>query len=79
MNVKNMNDLVQRAEELYATQLHAILEPEHLNEFIAIEPDSGDYFLGRTMREAGAAAHRAHPGRLTHMMRVGHKAAVYLG
>ena len=71
------DELVRRAEELYAAKLRAVLEPEHLDEFIAIEPDSGDYFLGRTMREVSAAARRAHPQRLTYMMRVGGKAAVH--
>ena len=47
--------------------------------FVAIEPESGDYFLGKTHSEAMKAARRAHPDRLCHAMRVGHKAALHFG
>jgi len=74
-----MDNLVQRAEALYASQLRGVLEPAHLHEFVAIEPESGDYFLGRTLSEAIGASRRAHPNRLAHAMRVGHKAALHFG
>ena len=70
---------VHGREEIYAARLRAVLEREHINEFVAIEPESGDYFLGRTLREAVRAARRVHPDRLTHAMRVGHKAAIHFG
>ncbi|QDU26364.1 hypothetical protein ETAA8_14420 [Anatilimnocola aggregata] len=70
---------VQRAEELYDTRLRSILEPDHANEVVAIEPDSGDYFLGKTISEAIGAARRSYPDRLAHAMRVGHKAALHFG
>ncbi len=63
--------------EINAARLRSALEAEHRDEFVAIEPESGDYFLGRTLREAVGAARRAHPDRLTHAMRVGHKAAIH--
>jgi hypothetical protein len=71
--------LVRRAEDIYASRLRALLEPDHMDEFVAIEPESGDYFLGKTLSEAAGAARRTHPGRLTHAMRVGHKAALHFG
>jgi len=72
-------ELARRSEELYQQKLKAILEPGHLHKFVAIEPDSGDYFLGDTMSEAGVAARKARPGCLTHTMRVGHPAAISIG
>ena len=71
--------LIARAEQLYATQLRALLEPNHLHQFVAIEPESGGYFLGSTLSEAIGAARRAYPDRLTHTMRVGHDAALHFG
>jgi len=79
MTTKNMNEFVQRAEEFYTSRLRAVLEPGHRDEFVAIEPESGDYFLGKTLSEAMAAARRSHPDRLAHAMRVGHKAALHFG
>jgi len=75
----DVDEFVRRAEELYTARLRAVLEPAHLDEFVAIEPESGDYFLGKTLSEAIGAARRSHPDRLAHAMRVGHKAALHFG
>lgn len=79
MPIPASQDLAERAEALYAERLRQLLEPEHNGEFLVIEPDSGDYFLGRTLMEASRAAREKHPGRLTHVMRVGHKTAFHFG
>jgi hypothetical protein len=70
---------VRDAELLYEQQLRAQLESAHQDEFVAIEPISGDFFLGRTLTEAVNAARDAHPDRLSHALRVGHKAALHFG
>jgi hypothetical protein len=72
-------DIARRAERLYAERLQQELEPDHANEYVAIEPESGQYFLGSTLSEAIQAANAAFPDRLTFTMRVGHAAAVHLG
>lgn len=79
MTEAEVEEFVRRAEKIYATRLRAVLEPEHLDEFVAIEPDSGEYFLGKTLNEATRAARQSYPDRLTHAMRVGHKAALHFG
>jgi hypothetical protein len=71
--------LIQRAERLYAERLKEKLEATHLHSFVAIEPDSGEYFLGQTLSEAAAAARAVYPDRRTHIVRVGHRAAVHIG
>jgi hypothetical protein len=75
----DVQQFVQAAEEIYAGRLQAVLEPEHRDEFVAIEPESGDYFLGKTLNEASQAARCVYPDRLTHAMRVGHRAALHFG
>ena len=70
---------VQRAEAIYETRLQTVLEPCYKDSYVAIEPESGEYFLGQTMNDAAKAARNAHPSRLNHVMRVGHKAALHLG
>jgi len=49
----------ERARCLYENHLSRKLEVEHPNEFVAIEPDSGNYFLGQTLSDAIQAARRA--------------------
>ena len=72
-------ELIEAGERLYATELRAILEPDHLGEFVAIEPVSGEYFLGKNMTEAVQAARRSHPARLPYVMRVGVNPAIHIG
>jgi len=73
------HELIRRAELYYEQHLKAKLEASHRDSFVAIEPDSGDYFLGRTLSEAANAARAAHPQRRAHIMRVGHRTAVHFG
>jgi len=79
MTEPDIDLFVQAAEEIYATRLQVALELKHMDEFVAIEPESGDYFLGKTLNEATQAARQIYPDRLTHAMRVGHRAALHFG
>lgn len=79
MTNPEIDKFVKKAEEVYTSRLREVLEPEHIDEFVAIEPESGDYFLDKTLSEAMGAARRSYPDRLAHAMRVGHKAALHFG
>lgn len=72
-------DVVQRAKLIYESELRARFEADHLHEFVAIEPDSREYFFGKTLSAAIQAARNAHPDRLAFALRVGHSTAVHLG
>lgn len=72
-------DHYQRAERFYQERLRTDLERSHLNSFVAIEPESGDFYLGRTLSEASAAASAAHPDRRCCVLRVGHPVAIHIG
>ena len=72
-------DIVRRGKEIYETRLRATLETSHPNKFLAIEPDSGDYFFGETFSEAIQAAQKAHPDRISYTLRIGHPAALHIG
>jgi len=53
------------------------LRDQHHGKFIAIEVDSGDYFLGATMIDADTQARAQHPGKVFYVGRIGHRAAVH--
>ena len=72
-------DVASRATEIYESRLRVKLEADHRNAFVAVEPDSGDYFLGETLTEAIQAAREAYPDRISFALRVGHPSAVNLG
>jgi hypothetical protein len=79
MASQSLDELVRDAENIYNRRLRAKLENDHRDEFVAIEPISGDFFLGRTLSDALGSARAAHPDRLSHAIRVGHRAALHFG
>ena len=71
--------VIDRAKRIYADQLRSTLEAHHRGRFVAIEPESGEHFLADTLDGAVQAARARHPARLSHIVRVGHPAALHLG
>ena len=71
--------VILRAKEIYERQLQGDLEANHMDQFVAIEPDSGDFFVGGTFDEAVKSARLKHPSKLTHTIRIGHAAAFHIG
>jgi len=71
-------DIARRATEIYEQRLRDELETKHRNAFVAVEPDSGEYFLGETLSAAIQAARAAYPDRISFALRVGHPSAVNL-
>lgn len=73
------SEIVRLGTEFYESELRATLEAEHLDEFVAIEPVSRTYYLGKEMSDATRQARAAFPNRRSYLMRVGHKTAVQIG
>ena len=71
--------VIERAKRIYAEQLQAVLEAQHRDRFVAIEPESGEYFLADTFDEAVKSARAKYPSRLSHTLRIGHRAALHMG
>ena len=76
---RSNENVAEQARQIYEERLRATLEESHMDEFVAIEPISGEYFLGRTLSDAIGASRTKYPERLVHALRVGHKAAVHFG
>jgi hypothetical protein len=68
--------LSSKGKEIYS-RIVAELEPEHKGDIVAIEVDSGNYFLGRTVVEAGKRARKQHPDKVFYFARIGFP-AVYI-
>jgi hypothetical protein len=71
--------VIDRARRLYTEQLQSLLESEHRDRYVAIEPDSGDYFLGDTLDKTVKLARTKYPSRLTYTIWIGHRAVFHLG
>ena len=79
MPTAELHELVQAGQEIYETRLRTQLERTHPNAFVAIEPESGDYFLGQSLTDAMNAVREKYPDRKAFALRVGHKATVEIG
>lgn len=76
--MKNQQSVAVAARPIFE-KLKSQLEAEHLNSFVAVEPISGEFFVGDTMSEAIGDSRRKYPDRLVHTFRIGHAAAVHFG
>lgn len=63
--------LATKGERLYATCIKALVEPAHVGEYVAIEVDSAEYFLGRTIVEAAQKAQAQYPDGVFHFIKIG--------
>lgn len=66
------------AKEVYQT-LKDCLEADHLDDFVAIEPNSKSYFIGKTFVEAALAAKEEFPDQKSFVIRIGREAAFHIG
>jgi hypothetical protein len=70
--------IIERSRQIYE-QHKEIWESAQRNRYVAIEPESGEFFLGDSFDEAVRAARVRYPDRLSHTIRIGHEAAFHLG
>lgn len=56
-------------------EIRAELEAENFGDFVMIEVDSGDFFVGKDSDDALELAQAAHPEKAFFLFRIGHRAA----
>lgn len=71
--------LARRGQEYYDRFLRPELEPEHKGKYLVLDVDSGDYELDSDEMAAIDRARAKHPDRIFYILRVGYRAAVYIG
>ena len=73
-NSKSIGELAQEGEEIYKSRLKRKLEEKHRGKIIAIDVDSGEYFMGKTVLEAVEKGRQKYPNKVFHVIRVGYPA-----
>jgi hypothetical protein len=63
-------EFITKAKEVYES-LKDELEPAHEGEIVAIHPDSGAHFLGKTLNEADEQAFSKYPDEWLYFVRIG--------
>lgn len=67
-------EMSRLAWERYAV-ISQELESAHFGQYVTVEVDSGDYYVGRDPAEARAKAIQEHPDKAFHVIRIGYRAA----
>jgi len=73
VRVANKYEIAEKGEKLYES-IKKVLEPEHKGEIVAINVNTGDYFLGKTPQEADKKARERFPDEVFYIKRVGYRA-----
>lgn len=70
---KKLKRLSSKGERVYRRLLRHLI-PKYKGRIIAIEPDSGKYFIGRDELKVALKAMKAFPNRLFRVFRIGYPA-----
>src|SRR5688572_3493194 len=70
----NAKRLAEAGQRLYEEKLRPKLEPRFTGKIVAIDVESGDYFLGDTLHEANQKARQKYPRRVFYAVKVGYPA-----
>lgn len=70
--------IIERAKVIYET--HRVdWEESRLGEFVSIEPTSGEWFFAESFDAAVRAARLKFPDRVSHTIKVGYGATIFIG
>ncbi len=73
------NQVVESGKKYYDEHLKQILEPEHNGEFVTIDYESGQYFVGKTDGEAVHKGKSAMPDKVLFLAKIGFEAVHKIG
>jgi len=70
-NSNTPEDVTREGERIYFDKLKDILEPAHNGEYVAIEVESGEYFVNKDLLTAIQEARIKYPNKLLHIVPIG--------
>ena len=65
-----------RARAVYDADIRHLVEQDYTGKFIAVEPESGDYVIHDQIVGAMLTMRAKRPNTYSHILRIGHKAAI---
>ena len=72
-------EVMEAAKRVYEERWRSRLEAEHWGAVIAVEPESGEYVLGKTFRDVDLARQAKFGTKMVYTFRVGGGGAVCIG
>jgi len=68
--VVDKDSIARRGEAIYQ-KIKTEMESNHKGEFLAIDPESGDYYRAKTSLEATLNGRKEHPDTVFYIIRIG--------
>lgn len=65
------DEIALRGQGIYDQTLKEKLERDHRGEIVAIDVETGDYFLGKTSIEATKKAEQKYPNAVFYVVKIG--------
>jgi len=72
-------EITKLGKKFYEERLKPILEPQENGKFVAIEPESQQYFIGTTAVEAIKKGNASFPEKILFLARIGFPTAYKIG
>ncbi len=72
-------ELAKRANEIYQEKIKAVVEPDHIGEFLVIDADTGGYVFDKDDLTAAQTAYSMFPNGSRFAIRIGYKAMYHFG
>jgi hypothetical protein len=69
---RNPEDVARRGKEIYQKDLRALVEPEHIGEFLTIDVETGDYEIDPDEGKSIDRAVAKRPEGVRYTLRIGH-------
>lgn len=70
-----LHKIAEKGKKLYS-MVKSHYEPTHRGEYLAIDAESGDVYLGQTSIEAVKAGKKIHPDKIFYLQRIGFDTAL---
>ena len=70
VKVVDKDFIVRKSEAIYQN-IKTEMEANHKGKFLAIDPESGDYYLAKTSLEAILNGRKEHPNTVFYIIRIG--------
>ena len=74
MSALVLSEFSQKGEDIYNTRIKETLPPTLKGKIVAIEVESGDYFIGDTPLKAGIQGQQKYPNKQFYFKRIGYNA-----
>lgn len=71
----SVSQITKAGEQLYQTKLKGKLEPRYKGQYVVIEPESGDYFIGQDPHKANQEAQKKYPEKVFYLKKIGYDSA----